>query len=88
MVGYENLIAIIYHSGIPLFDSQQLKCKIIDTKTYATLFDGQCPISHASELNWVGFSEEGMLITMDTNGVVNGLNFKNWKWLPLIDLKV
>jgi len=39
-------------------------------------------------LTWVGFSEEGMLTIMDSNGLVSGLNFRNWKWLPLIDLKI
>ena len=88
MAGYENLMVIIYHAGLPLFESQQLKCKIIDTKSYKTIYDSRCPVSRGSELNWVGFSEEGMLITMDSNGLITGLNLRNCQWVPLLDLKL
>lgn len=87
MAGYENLLAIIYHAGLPLYDSQNLKCKIIDTKTYKTIHNGNCPVSNKSELTWVGFSEEGMLTIIDSYGVVSGFNFKNFNFVPLTDLK-
>ena len=64
-----------------------MKCKIIDVNTYKTVYDGQCPISRNAKLTWVGFSDEGMLITMDDFGIVSGFNYKNQQWIPLIDLK-
>jgi chromosome transmission fidelity protein 4 len=70
MTGYENLLVIVYHSGVPLYDYQQMNCKIIDTNTFTTLYDSQCPVSVASDLTWVGFSEEGLLTTMDSNGII------------------
>ena len=30
MVGYENMLAIIYHNGLPVYEYQQLKVKIIN----------------------------------------------------------
>lgn len=30
MTGYENMLVIIYHGGLPVYDSQQLKFKVID----------------------------------------------------------
>jgi hypothetical protein len=37
---------------------------------YKTLYEGQCPVSKRSSISWMGFSEEGMLVTMDDAGVV------------------
>lgn len=30
MVGYENLLVIFYHSGLPVYENQQIRFKIID----------------------------------------------------------
>jgi chromosome transmission fidelity protein 4 len=43
MTGYENLLVIVYHAGLPIYDHQQLKFKIIDCgglqlKTSDTLY--------------------------------------------------
>lgn len=51
MAGYENLLAIFYHSGLPVYESQQIKFKIIDcggfcTKQqnlYKTVLEGEAP---------------------------------------------
>lgn len=40
-----------------------------------------------SNLTWASFSEEGMLIVMNDNGVISGLNFKINQWVPLKDMK-
>lgn len=40
-----------------------------------------------SNLSWVGFSEEGLLCTMNDNGVVSALNMKIEQWIPILDLK-
>lgn len=96
MVGYENLLAITYHDGLPIYDSQQIKMKIINCgglkmghsdTLYQTLYEGQCPVSKRSSISWMGFSEEGMLVTMDDAGVVQGFNFKIQQWIPILDLK-
>jgi hypothetical protein len=38
-------------------------------------------------MTWMGFSEEGMLISMDDNGIVSGFNSKIKQWTPICDLK-
>lgn len=30
MTGYENHLVIVYHNGLPIYDHQQLRVKIID----------------------------------------------------------
>lgn len=96
MTGYENLLVIVYHAGLPIYDHQQLKFKIIDCgglqlKTsdtlYQVLYEGECPVSKRSSMTWMGFSEEGMLISMDDNGIVSGFNSKIKQWTPICDLK-
>jgi hypothetical protein len=39
------------------------------------------------KMKWVGFSEEGMLLVLNSNGVLSGLNFKNSQWVPMLDLR-
>ena len=58
-----------------------------DDTLYHTLFEGQCPVSKRSSITWIGFSEEGMLSSMDDNGIVSGFNPKTKQWTPLLDLK-
>ena len=100
MVGYENMLVIVYHSGLPVYDYQQLQYKIIDCglgqytsalgfgnhKLYSTLFEGQYPIAKNNNIIWAGFSEEGMLATLSLDGVLSALNFKNNQWVPILDL--
>lgn len=88
MAGYENLLAIVYHSGLPIYEFQQLKCKIIDTNNFKTIYDGQCPVSKSSNISWFGFSDEGHLTSFDDNGIISAFNFKNEQWSPILDLKV
>ena len=37
---------------------------------------------------WVGFSEEGLLCTLNDNGLLSGLNMKIEQWMPILDLKL
>ena len=87
MTGYENFLAVFYHAGLPVYQQQQIKCKIIDMNNYKTVYDDYCHVSRHSMLTWVGFSDEGMLITMDSRGVISAFSFKTQQWLPIIDLK-
>jgi hypothetical protein len=89
MTGYENLLVMVYHGGLPLYDNQQLKCKILDCSknSFNIVYDGFCPVSRNSHVNWFGFSDEGMLISKDDFGVLSSFNFKNQQWIPILDLK-
>ena len=41
-----------------------------------------------SNLIWVGFSEEGILCTLNDNGLLSGLHMKIEQWIPILDLKM
>ena len=89
MTGYENYIVIIYHGGLPIHEHQQLKCQIIDCSKnlFKQVYDGFCPVSKNSNLDWIGYSDEGMLIVKDDFGVISSFNMKNKQWIPILDLK-
>ena len=39
-------------------------------------------------MTWVGFSEEGMLSSLDDNGILTAFDFKLKQFIPILDLKV
>lgn len=89
MAGYENLLAIVYHGGLPIFGQQNICCKIIDcSDQFKCIYDGQFPVTNGSQLKWVGFSEEGMLTSLDDHGILTGFDFQMKQFVPLLDLKV
>ena len=51
------------------------------------MYKDRCPIVTESILSWFSFSEEGMLIVGNNFGTISGLNYKNKKWTPILDLK-
>jgi hypothetical protein len=48
----------VYHSATPLFGSQTLNVKILDSdNSFNVIFQGELPLSPYSTLTWFGFSE-------------------------------
>lgn len=90
MIGYENLLAVVYHAGPSIYGCQALKLKLFDmhNKSYQLLQDIECPISRYSNLIWLGFSDEGQLFSYDNEGIIRVLNFSNFQWLPILDFKI
>lgn len=90
MAGYENLLAIVSHSGPPIYGCQALRLKIINMndQDYRTILETDCPISHDGVLTWLGFTEEGQFMTLDTEGVLRSFSFKNQQWTPVLDFKI
>lgn len=41
-----------------------------------------------SNLQWVGYSEEGLLCALNDNGLLSALYMKIEQWVPILDLKV
>lgn len=89
MTGYENHLAMVYHSSPPLFGTQTIRLKILDSnKFYNEIYDGVLPLTNYSTLQWFGYSDEGILLTYDTDKVIRGFLYGTCNnWIPLIDLK-
>jgi len=67
MVGYENLLAVVSHYGPPIKGFQSLRVKIIDMSSpvMQIVKETECPLCKDAIIQWIGFSEEGQLYTMD-----------------------
>ena len=56
-------------------------------RDYRVLFDTEFPISRDSNLVWMGFSEEGQLISFDSEGVMRAFTVASLQWSPIYDFK-
>ena len=76
MVGYENLLAVVYHSGPSVYGQQAMRVKILNmaTREYKLLLDTEFPLSRNANLIWLSFSEEGQLCSYDSEGVVRAFS--------------
>lgn len=58
MAGYEEYLAIVYHTATPLFGNQTLRFKIFDgNNNFNEIIDGFLPLSPYSKLKYFTFSE-------------------------------
>jgi chromosome transmission fidelity protein 4 len=73
MAGYENHLAYVYHSSLPLFNNQSLRIKILNSNAYFNeIYDGVLPLSPEASLTWFGYSEDGVLLTLDSRKILRG----------------
>lgn len=99
IVGRSRFVAVIYHEGVPMPDgTQKLGYTIYDGISTETISSGSLAcISSRASLRWVGFSKEGSLMVMDTDGMLSMLvsveksdaqnesNMFTWTWSPVLD---
>ena len=88
ITGYENYLAYVYISSLPLSNSQQLRFKILDEyKMFNEVYDGILSISPLSNLIYFSYSKEGILISYDSYNIVRGFFYEvQNNWVPLLDL--
>ena len=68
-VGHENLLVVATHASSPLPSGDQvLGFEVFRVSRKTRCLFGQLPISPGSHLTWLGFSEEGMLSSYDSEG--------------------
>ena len=100
MVGRRRFVAVFYHQGEPCRDgTQNIGYKLIDAMTNCVLSSGTSTcISNSATLIWAGFSNDGSLLVMDSEGMVSMLvksnaslsldsdtNNSEWVWMPVLD---
>jgi len=56
-------------------------------RDYRIIFDTECPVSRDANLVWLGFSEEGQLLSFDSEGVMRAFTFTSQQWSPIYDFK-
>ena len=89
----ESWLALIYHEAGPVLDgngscSQKLAFHLYDVSSENQIASGPLCLSPGSELEWVGFSEEGIFTTCDNQGCIRGY-FESYggSWVPLFSSK-
>ena len=55
---------------------------------YKTILEGEAPTQKYSSFSWVGYSEEGLLCTLNDRGLLSALYMKIEQWVPILDLQV
>ena len=91
LTGLGPQLAVIYNNGASLPDgSPNLAVEIFHVSPAGIRQEAlmNVPVTPGgSLLQWAGFSEDGILHTMDTAGMLNGM-FRmpgGWRWVPLLD---
>jgi len=79
-----RVFALVYNNALGC----GLSCRIYNTSEKKLLVETQVCISELSELKWIGLSDKGTLVTMDTLDRVRGLFYDwGWSWVPLLEGK-
>ena len=88
LVGYENLLWIVSHNGVPFGEWQNLKMKIVDTdRNFEKIVETEVPLSPFSKLKWIGYSEEGELYIFDSDGILKAFSISmGYNWIPVLDV--
>jgi chromosome transmission fidelity protein 4 len=99
MAGRSRFLAVFFHRGDPLRDgTQQIGYKLIDAVANGVVSSGSVScISAGATLSWVGFSNDGSLMAMDSEGMISMLVYTagsmaettylgaSWDWVPMLD---
>lgn len=77
---YENLLAVVYHEGVPLYGSQQLAVQLylVDSlrSSAGLVANVHLPLSRESRLKWIDYSAEGMLFSQDSTCLIRCLSLE------------
>jgi hypothetical protein len=91
MDAYENLLAVVYHSGVPIYEAQLLAMDILTVNPCQMLSASHChvpltlpqPGEKGFVLKWFGFSLEGLIFSKDSAGAVRAYSLDANEWTPL-----
>lgn len=84
MCFYENLLAVVYHSTHPFSGNQYTRVQIINMSSKEIVLDNAITLSNDGQLNWYGFSEEGIFYVQDTKYMIWGQQSQHL-WTPVYD---
>lgn len=89
MDAYEDLLAVVYHSSLPMWGCQSLKMRIYKITPFSVTVDRDVilPIRPNSILKWFGFSEEGMIFCQDSLEMVRCYSFNRDLWQTVFSLE-
>ncbi|XP_078344352.1 WD repeat and HMG-box DNA-binding protein 1-like isoform X2 [Oculina patagonica] len=85
MSGHKDQLMVVFHVNNPLPGEQALALKLLDLKRNKELItEERVLLSEKTTLSWLGFSEEGTPVTVDSAGVVRLLSQSfGTAWCPV-----
>jgi len=86
MVGGRDQLCVVYAAGMPLPNNQLLHARVVDPQRSTVTMDVPLPLSPGATLAWLGYSDKGGLLSMDSSGVLRLLSMQ-WggQWLAVLD---
>jgi Minichromosome loss protein, Mcl1, middle region len=81
------MLLVVYHAGGVFHGIQCLEYMLINTQTNEMSSNGKLSISPRSTLAWCGFSQAGLPVTYDSDGIVRALFMKEHSWVPILNTK-
>ena len=66
LIAYENLLVVAYLDSVPMFGCQMIRANIYNVENRSKIKEIEICLTLYSELEWLGFSEEGLIISQDS----------------------
>ncbi|CAG5121904.1 unnamed protein product [Candidula unifasciata] len=91
LASHENKLLAVYHKGMGVPGDQYMGVSVLRVKGNTrskVISDDTLPLSPASKLAWIGFSEEGTPFFMDSQGIVRMMNQHfGSTWTPVVNTR-
>eukprot|EP00940_MAST-03C_sp_MAST-3C-sp2_P001701 g1701.t1 len=86
LAGHGSHLATVYRTGNPSDSHQHLRYEVFNVPDRKQVCTGTLPMRSGAKLEWLGFSDKGILMAYEDSGRLSGLfNIFGWKWVPLCD---
>eukprot|EP00731_Ephydatia_muelleri_P022174 Em0014g765a len=84
---FNHWLVVVYHSGPSTENVFTLHVWVLDVKRQKQVHPPHSlPLSHHAKLEWIGFSDRGLLISYDSKGMVRALSSKYaLTWIPVFN---
>lgn len=80
LASFEHLLAVVQQKSLPIFGRQNLVMTIFNVHTMEKIIEMDLALSPYSNLRWFGFSDEGVIYTQDSEGVIRMQVYNNY-WI-------
>lgn len=82
------MLVVVYHESIPIWGNQCLSTQIFVVNQFSfemiCFNSSQVPIRPESQLKYFRFTQEGMILSQDTQGTLRVYNLEHNSWSSLI----
>ena len=94
MASYQSNLAIIYHNAAPVYGCQSLTGEIwftnelgVESKAEYFKEEFKVAITPKEKVVWMGYSDTGVLYTVDSAKILRGLWKRAMNWVPLCNIQ-